>query len=143
MHIEKDLSLFNFDVEDPLTLDLKIRKKPELFVLFINYMLGLETDSEEYNRLKTRWQQGGWLKAGYFRALSDLQEYWNKYKTAIRQLKLSGYDGVEFLIKKLIENRQRLFYLGKDLDMEIKKEEIENFKNYKKNYRQGATNEKA
>jgi hypothetical protein len=60
----------------------------------------------------------------------------------MRLYKLSGYDGVEFLIKKLIKNRQNLFYLGKDLDMEITKKEIENFKNYKTNknfFRQGGS----
>jgi hypothetical protein len=53
MHIEN--LEFNFNVDDPLALDYKIRERPELFVPFVQYMMGLEMDSEEYNKLKTRW----------------------------------------------------------------------------------------
>jgi hypothetical protein len=133
MHIKDDLSLFDFEsVEDPLLIDLKIREKPELFVYFIRYMLGLEIGNEEYNKLKTRWIQGGYLKSGYFRALNDLQDYWRRYKKAIWALGLGSKDGAEFLIGKMIENRQQLFYLGKDMDMEITMEEIEKFRNRRK-----------
>jgi hypothetical protein len=115
-------------MEEPLMIDLKIREKPELFVYFIRYMLGLEIGSEEYDRLKKRWIQGGWLKSGYFRALYDLEDYWIKYKKAITAYGLNSKEGVEFLIGKMIENRQQLFYLGKDMDMEITIKEIEKFK---------------
>jgi hypothetical protein len=129
MHIEDDLSLFNFEgMVEPLLIDIKIREKPELFVYFIRYMLGLEIGSEEYDRLKKRWIQGGYLKSGYFRALDDLQDYWIRHKKAIREYGLGSKEGVEFLIRKMIENRQQLFYLGKDMDMEITIEEIEKFK---------------
>ncbi|MDR0487549.1 MAG: hypothetical protein LBG91_04810 [Treponema sp.] len=128
MRLQNDLP-FNFsNIKDPLNLELKLLEKPELVVPFIRYMLGLDTDSEEYRKLKTRWQQGGWMKAGYFHALSDLNDYWDRYKTAIRMFKLSGYDGVSFLLKKLRENRHKLFYQGEKLDMEITREEIESFK---------------
>jgi hypothetical protein len=133
MHFEKDLSLFDFSkIEEPLFIDLAIRRNPELFTYFLRYMLGLEIDSVEYKKLKTRFIQGGYLKSGYFRALSDVDDYWKKYRTAIRQYKLSGYDGVSFLLKKLIENRQKLYYQSDGLDMEITKEEIDKFKESEK-----------
>jgi hypothetical protein len=130
MHIKNDLPT-NFNVDDPLYIDILLRQKPELMVPFLKYMLGLEIDSEEYNKLKNRFIQGDYLKSGYFRALDDLWDYWNEYKGAIKKLKLSGYDSVGFVIKKLIENRQQFFYLGKDLDMEITEEEIEAYKKNK------------
>ncbi|MDR0476215.1 MAG: hypothetical protein LBH43_21435 [Treponema sp.] len=136
MHLQNDLP-FDFSViKDPqadlLNLELKLREKADLIVPFINYMLGLDMGSVEYNKLKYHWQSSRNRQAGYFQALHDLVAYWNEYKTAIRGYKLSGYDGVSFLLKKLQENRQKLYYQGEKLDIEITRKEIESFKNKKK-----------
>jgi hypothetical protein len=127
MHIKNDLPM-NFDVDEPLYIDIELKEKPEILVPFIKYVLGLEMGSEEYNKHKNRWFDGVKMKSAYFRALGDLEDYWNKYKEAIKHCKLSGYDSVGFVIEKLIGNRQQFYYLGKDLDMEITEEEIENYK---------------
>jgi hypothetical protein len=128
MRLQNDLPFGFGNIKDPLNIEITLREKPELVVPFIRYMTGLDTDSEEYHKLKTRWQQGGWMKAGYFHALSDLGDYRDRYKTAIRGYKLSGYDGVSFLLKKLQENRHKLFYQGEKLDIEITREETDSFK---------------
>jgi hypothetical protein len=131
MHIQNDLP-FDFSIiKDPqadlLNLELKLRERADLIVPFINYMLGLDMGSVEYNKLKTHWMSSRNRQAGYFKALHDLEAYWNKYKTAIRMYKLSGYDGVSFLLKKLQENRQNLYYREEELDIEITQKKIDDF----------------
>ena len=132
MHIEENILEFDFEGRDPINIDLRLQKNPELITPFIAYMQGLEKGSEEYNKHKNYWIQGGWMKAGYIKALHDIEDYWNKYKGVIKLFRLSGYDGVSFLLKKLIENWRGLFYLGDDTEIEIKKEEIEEFRNKKR-----------
>jgi len=132
MHIEENILEFDFGGKNPIAIDLKLQKNPELVVPFIAYMQGLEKGSEEYNKHKNYWIQGGWMKAGYVKALHDIEDYWNKYKSAIRIFKLSGYDGVSFLIKKLINNWRNFFYLGADIEIEIKIEEIEKLRDKKR-----------
>jgi len=134
MHIKENILEFDFDRVEPefIGIDLKLRRNPELVVPFIAYMQGLEMGSEEYKKYKTTWNRGRDMKAGYFQALGDFWDFWNENKKAIRAFKLSSYDGVDFLIKKLIENEHKLFYTGRDFDIELTKEEIEEFINRKK-----------
>jgi len=132
MHVKRTDGEFNFDGNEPEGIDVCLHRRPEAVVPFLKYMLGLDMDSEEYKKLKNYWIQGGWLKAGYFKALSDVQEYWKRYKQGIRYFKLSGYDGVEFMLEKLNENRHKLFYLDSALDMEFTDKEVEDFKLRKK-----------
>jgi len=132
MHIKENNLEFNFEGKDHLAVDVLLQKNRELVVPFIMYMQGLEKGSDEYHKYKNYWIQGGWMKAGYIKALHDIEDYWNKYKGTIKHFRLSGYNGVSFLIKKLIENWRGLFYLGQDAEIEITKEEIEKLGNRKK-----------
>jgi len=131
MHIKENILEFDFEGGEPdhIGIDLKLRRNPELVVPFIAYMQGLEMGSEEYNKYKTSWNRGRDMKAGYFQALHDFWDFWNENKAAIRGYKLSAYDGVDFLLKKLMENRHTLFYVGRKLDIEITKEEMQEFRN--------------
>lgn len=136
MHLQNELPFDFSAIKDPqadlLHLELKLRERMDLILPFLNYIFGLEVGSEEYNKLKYHWGASRNRQAGYFKALHDLEAYWDKYKTAIRMYKLSGYDGVSFLIKKLSENRQKLYYQEEELDIEITREEIESFKSKKR-----------
>jgi len=124
MHIKENLSEFDFKGKSPMSIDLTLRKNPELVIPFIIYMQNLEMGSEEYNKNKKYWNESRCLKAGYFRALSDFADFWKENKAAIRDYKLSAWDGVDFLIKKLIEKRQGLYYFGNNFDIEFTAEEI-------------------
>jgi len=137
MHIKENNLEFNFEGKDPIGIDVTLRKNPELVVPFIAYMQGLELGSEEYNKYKTYWSRGRDMKSGYFKALSDFQDFWQENKAAIRDYKLSAYDGVDFLIKKLIENRQGLFYMDRNFDIQFTKEEIEEFRERKNKKKKG------
>jgi len=136
MHVKVTNEEFDFSSKEPEAIEIGLRRRPEMFVPFVKYMLGLDMDSEEYKKLKMRWIQGDCMKAGYFKALYDVQEYWKKNKRAIRAFKLSGYDGVEFMLEKLQKNRHELFYLDSALDMEFTDKELEDFKLKKKDYKQ-------
>jgi len=128
MHIKENILEFDFKGKDPINVDIRLRKNTELVIPFLHYMLNLEMESEEYKKHKKYWNESRCLKAGYFRALSDFSDFWQENKNALKIYKLSAWEGVDFLIKKLIENRNGLYYFGRDFDIEFSKEEIEEYR---------------
>ena len=109
----------------------KIRKNPKLFSQYINYILGVPLDSEEHKILEKRFMNERWRQDGYFKALFDICEYWEKHQDAIKGLKLNNFEGVRFMFKKFIQYRRDFFIYGCDLDIPITFEEIINLKTKK------------
>jgi hypothetical protein len=133
MHIEENILELDFEGADPLGIECRLirEQNAELIMKFMEYLMGLEMDSEEYKKHKMHWNRGRDMKAGYFKALSDMREFWQENKVAIRAFKLSAYDGVDFVLEKIEKNRHALFYHGRNLDIGITKEEMQEFRDRK------------
>jgi len=138
MHVEENILEFDFEGRDPTGVESKLKRNTELVMPFLHYMMRIEMGGEEYNKYKTYWNRGRDMKAGYCQALNDMWDFWNENKAAIRAFKLSGYDGVEFLINKLIEKKHELFYLGRNLDIKFTEKEMQEFRDRKNRKKRAA-----
>ena len=117
------------DIEDSGILAMEvIRKNPKLFTQCIGYLLGLPIDSTESITIENRLRHERWRQDGYYKALFDIVEYWEKHHEAIKGLRLNNYEGVKFLFERFVKYRRDFFIYGCDIDIPITHKEIEELK---------------
>ena len=85
---------------------------------------GADMDEEEFLKVKHSWFKERWLKAGYFKALRDLKDFWLRYGPGIKEKRLNNYRGIWLVLDKLIDYKHQFFELGGDIDLPFTPEEL-------------------
>jgi hypothetical protein len=69
------------------------------------------------------------FRKGYFKALLDVCNFWDDRSNFIKYLRLTSHSKVGFVLRKLLENRERFMQAGIDVDIVITNKELEQLKN--------------
>ena len=77
---------------------------------------------------KMTWNQLGWFRAGHFKAINDLIDFWIKYAPGLKEHRLNNYKGIIFVLEKLQEHKHEFFEHGCEIDLPFTIDELKNKK---------------